>query len=85
MKIVHPDVNDKQPPCHNDDEWEHYIEDEAASVDDTTTPPSHSGYCQFCTPEYQAEMIAQRKCVHPNVTFRLDEEGGVEGVRPKRK
>jgi hypothetical protein len=36
--------------------------------------PGH-GYCEDCTPEYQAQMLEQDRCKYPDTIFRGD--GGV--------
>jgi len=38
--------------------------------------------CMDCTPEYQARMLAQQKCVHPTVYFARRYGEGLTGIRP---
>lgn len=45
-------------------------------------PPGSSGYCADCTPEYQRQMIAARRCAYPTTSFQADADGYVEGRRP---
>ena len=46
-------------------------------------PPSFSAwFCTDCTPAYQKEMLAQGKCVRPEIRFKLDEDGGHAGYVP---
>lgn len=42
-------------------------------------PPPKVGFCSDCTPEYQKEMIAQRRCENPDIQFIDDGEGWKEG------
>lgn len=44
--------------------------------------PGDSKYCADCTPEYQSEMIRQRRCAHPGTTFHETADGFLDGVRP---
>jgi len=39
-------------------------------------------YCSDCTPEYQAEMICQHRCLHPYVVFKVA-NGFLTGMRIK--
>lgn len=39
-------------------------------------------YCADCTPEYQAKMVKLDLCGHPDVQFRQDADGFIEGYRP---
>lgn len=38
--------------------------------------------CEDCTPEYQAEMLAAKRCDHPETTFIRDADGFISGHRP---
>jgi len=38
-------------------------------------------YCEDCLPEFQREMIKKNNCRHPEVVFRVDEDGFVSGFR----
>jgi hypothetical protein len=38
-------------------------------------PASKVGFCEDCTPEYQAEMIEQARCENPHVWFCKDKDG----------
>ncbi|MCL2656839.1 MAG: hypothetical protein FWD62_05345 [Betaproteobacteria bacterium] len=42
-------------------------------------------YCMDCTPEYRAAMASCGKCEHPKVTFDVDRDGFVRGVRPAER
>ena len=41
----------------------------------------HSDYCTDCTPEYQAQMMKEGRCAHPETTFNEDDDGFVVGTR----
>lgn len=40
------------------------------------------GFCEDCTPEYQAKMKAEGRCENPWVVFRRDEDGFISGMAP---
>jgi predicted HTH transcriptional regulator len=40
-------------------------------------------FCQDCLPGYKARMTACGKCTHPEIKFREDEDGFVEGFSEK--
>lgn len=42
-----------------------------------------AGFCEDCTPEYQAQMIACCKCENENVVFGIDEDGFYYGRLPR--
>lgn len=42
-------------------------------------PPPKVGFCTDCTPEYQQEMIAKKRCENPDIKFIDDGEGWKEG------
>jgi hypothetical protein len=44
-----------------------------------------NGICTDCTHEYQAKMIAEKRCIHPNVYFSPDTDGFIQGVIPNGK
>lgn len=37
--------------------------------------------CTDCTPEYKAQMLIERRCIHPDTMFRIDKDGMIEGWR----
>lgn len=39
-----------------------------------------AGICTDCTAEYQARMLAERRCTQPNMRFAEDEDGFTQGV-----
>lgn len=41
-----------------------------------------NGICTDCTAEYQAKMIAAKRCTHPDVYFTHDQDGFTQGVIP---
>lgn len=38
--------------------------------------------CEDCTPDYQAEMLAAKRCDHPETIFIRDADGFISGHRP---
>lgn len=44
-------------------------------------PSSRSGYCEDCTPEYQAKMTDAGRCGYPGAVFVTDADGMIKGVR----
>jgi hypothetical protein len=42
-------------------------------------PSISAWFCTDCTPAYQKKMLAQEKCVRPEIKFKLDEDGGHAG------
>lgn len=41
-----------------------------------------SSFCEDCTPEYQAQMLAVKRCEHPETIFSRDADGFISGRRP---
>lgn len=39
------------------------------------------GFCEDCTPEYQAEMCKVGKCDHPEILFYFDKDGLIYGTQ----
>lgn len=37
--------------------------------------PGDSHYCTDCTPQFQSDMIRQRRCGYPGTTFHVDVDG----------
>jgi hypothetical protein len=44
-----------------------------------------NGICTDCTAEYQAKMIEQKRCMHPDTYFAPDQDGFTQGVIPNGK
>lgn len=67
-----------KPPCFKSEEqyarWK-----EAARA---TNLNAKCAWCRDCTPEYQLEMIREDKCIRPDVSFVIGEDGMLEGVIP---
>jgi hypothetical protein len=42
----------------------------------------HSGICTDCTPEHKFEMERQGKCDYPQVVFKVNKEGDLDGYLP---
>lgn len=40
------------------------------------------GFCEDCTPEYQAKMKEEGRCENPWIVFRRDEDGFISGAVP---
>ena len=75
-------MNQGSPYCFPVDLW--VLWKQAARI---ARPPTcrFNPWCSDCTPEYQALMLAEERCGHPEVQFRLDEDGMLEGyITPSR-
>ena len=46
---------------------------------------NRNDYCEDCLPEFQREMIRKNQCQHPEVIFRVDEDGFVSGYRSEER
>lgn len=46
---------------------------------------NRNDYCEDCLPEFQREMIRKNQCQHPEVVFRVDEDGFVSGYRGEER
>lgn len=70
----------KAPPCFSDDAqllaWRNM--NHAVHAAGLSNP---SGYCEDCTPDYQARMCAEGRCKFPETSFVPLPQGGVEGRR----
>jgi len=44
-------------------------------------PSPSSGYCEDCTPAYQAEMSEIDRCAYPNAVFVLNDAREAMGIR----
>ena len=42
----------------------------------------HSGICTDCSPEHKFEMERQNRCMYPQVVFKVNKEGDLEGYLP---
>jgi hypothetical protein len=72
VKFVEP----AKTACFDTEEqWQSWLD--AARL----SPPGASGPCQDCNFRFQTDMINAGRCDHPRTKFRLDFEGGVQGVR----
>ena len=47
-------------------------------------PPYESWFCTDCTPQYQLEMKEKGWCARPEIKFRRNKDGGVEGYAPSK-
>lgn len=50
--------------------------------EERTTPIPFVWFCTDCTPEYQAKMIEEKRCRHPEIKFGRGEDGFIEGYLP---
>lgn len=41
-------------------------------------------FCTDCTPDYQAKMIKEERCLHPEIQFRTDKDKFMEGYVPSK-
>jgi hypothetical protein len=51
-------------------------------------PAIKAGFCEDCTPKYQAEMIRKHRCENPHVRFCKDKNGflcGTVGIKTSPK
>ncbi len=67
----------QRPACFEPIEWAQWRE---AATSPNLQPPQSP--CEDCTPEYQAAMLAAKRCEHPEATFERDAQGFVRGVLP---
>ena len=44
------------------------------------TNKSRNNFCRDCTPQYQAERMAEGRCENTDVVFRKDSDGLLEGI-----
>jgi hypothetical protein len=56
--------------------------DKAKAAGKKTRAPSGINYCEDCEPHYQEKMVGEKRCLHPGVTFKIDSDGFICGVRP---
>ena len=68
------------PLCSNQDNYERW-RDASRTCNSTTLI---AGFCSDCSRKFQVAMIEQDRCEHPEVRFREDEDGWVEGYIPKK-
>jgi hypothetical protein len=70
----------KAPPCFPNDAsllaWRNMNH-----AVNTAGLPTPSGYCEDCTPDYQARMCAEGRCKYPQTSFIPVSKHGVEGRR----
>lgn len=67
------------PPCFTVAQWVLW-----RTPHNAVHVPRPKSYCEDCTPEYQAEMLAAKRCDHPETTFIRDADGFISGHRPPR-
>ena len=64
-------VFDNTPLCSTFDQYRKWIDMARLA------PPGSAGFCEECTPEYQALIVKQHKCLHPEVVFNADGDGQI--------
>ena len=56
----------EKPECfHNAEQFKDYM----WMVKRVRQPPDEENYCMDCTKEYQAQMVCEGKCAHPETRF----------------
>lgn len=65
-----------RPPCFTPEQWVLW----RTPHHSVRMPAKHC--CEDCTPEYQAEMLAAKRCDHPETIFIRDADGFISGHRP---
>lgn len=69
----------RRPACFEPIEWVQWRN--AATFPSLVRHPPQSP-CEDCTPQYQADMLAAKRCEHPEATLERDAQGFVRGVLP---
>jgi hypothetical protein len=69
----------ERPACFDPVEWVQW-RNAATNLSLLRQPPQSP--CEDCTSEYQAAMLAAKRCEHPEATFERDVQGFVRGVLP---
>lgn len=65
------------PRCFTAQQWSEWM-----AVARMVRPQIRNGFCEDCTPHYQARMILLERCDHPDVRFTFNPEDGTLGRRP---
>lgn len=71
-------VSSKVPPCFTEAQWVLWITPHARNIKMGRRPSP----CEDCLPSYQAEMLAAKRCEHPEVVFERDADGFISGRLP---
>jgi hypothetical protein len=69
----------QRPACFEPIEW---VQWRTAAINPSLVRQPPQSPCEDCTPEYQAAMLAAKRCEHPEATFERDAYGFVRGVLP---
>jgi hypothetical protein len=76
-------LRQRRPKCFNSRvEWLGWRK---FAMDNMGNDVTRNSFCADCTPEYQAQMIRERRCAYPGTTFEKDEDGFIYGRRPGKK
>lgn len=67
------------PPCFTRQQWNAWRAVARQCGEDPEL--QEAKYCVDCTPEYQQQMVAEGRCLHPEVRFKLDADGLIVGTR----
>jgi hypothetical protein len=74
----------RRPSCFSIAQWDGWstAARDAIAAQNGALP---AGPCTDCTPQYQARMIREGRCEHPDTLFSVRAGGGVEGKWSKKK
>lgn len=70
-------INGK-PRCFSQEAWLLWLEAARSALPPRNGLREHR-WCSDCTPEYKQKMVDAKRCAHPEVLFRVDEDGFLEG------
>jgi len=76
-KAAEPLLLGNCPPCFEPVQWHQW----RMPLPGARLPRPHS-FCDDCTPDYQAKMLAAMRCLHPETVFIRDADGFISGHRP---
>jgi hypothetical protein len=65
------------PPCFTPEQWALW-----RTRHKGVPWPQPKSYCEDCLPAYQTEMLAAKRCQHPETIFVRDADGFINGRRP---
>ncbi len=54
-----------------------------AGVRASNTGVMRDGFCTDCTQKYKYTMMQEGRCEHPEIRFREDDDGFIEGFLPR--
>jgi hypothetical protein len=56
-----------------------------AAATKANTGVMHDGFCTDCTQKYKYAMMQEGRCEHPEIKFREDDDGMIEGFSPREE